>query len=201
MMHGVHRTLPEHAVRLPAVVMKNVPTPRIGRVAINAHQSQSRRVGVAGVIRRIHHADRIVRRDLVQLVPEQHVVADNAGFARREPESPDPLTGRTARSRRRERVEHRSFVRPTAAGGSRPIAAQTSSSRSGCADRRTPEPATAPSDRRESHRGRPRCEPRRCRRPPRSVHRARRRRRRSESMASIVSTRPPVNSNSMFGSS
>ncbi len=110
-MHGIHRPLPEHAVRLAAVVLANLPAARVGRVPIDADHRQRRRVGVAGVVRGVHHADRVVRRRLVELVAQQHLVAEAGQLSRAVTQSPNPLPVGAAVRGGGQRVEHRRLAR------------------------------------------------------------------------------------------
>ena len=66
-MHRVDRPLPEHAVRFTVVVAANLPAPRVGRVTVDPGERQRGRVRVTGVIREVHHTDRVPRGHLVQI--------------------------------------------------------------------------------------------------------------------------------------
>ena len=107
-MDRVHRAFPEDPVRFALSVIVDLATPGIRRVAVDPDQRHRRRIGVAGVIGRIHHTDRVVRRDLVQLRALQStVLADDPG---RVAQAPDPLAGGTAGGSRGDRVEHGLFA-------------------------------------------------------------------------------------------
>ena len=68
-VHRVHGAFPERPVWLAAVLTDDAAVGRVGRIPVDARQPKGGRVGVAGVDRAVHDANRIVRRRLVQLPP------------------------------------------------------------------------------------------------------------------------------------
>ena len=89
-MDQVRGTLVEHPGRFAALVAQDLAAARIGRFEVDPGDRHRGRVGVAGVVGVIHHADRIAGRDIVQLVARKPAAVGVSGAVS---ESPDPLPG------------------------------------------------------------------------------------------------------------
>ena len=106
----------EHPGRFAALVAQDLPAARIGRLEVDSGDRHRCRVGVRGVVGVVHHADRIVRRDIIEFIAGR---ANRRWHAGRHSRVPRP-TDRRAWPRRRRRAHRARPACPRAAGrGSR----------------------------------------------------------------------------------
>ena len=107
-MHQVRRPLIEHPRRFAALVAQDLTAARIRRLEVDPRDRHCLGVRVAGVIGKVHHADRIVACHVVQLRPRQPAAVR---MPRPIPQSPDPLPCGSRIRRRRERIQDRRLAR------------------------------------------------------------------------------------------
>ena len=106
-MDEVGGALVEHAGRLAAGVAEDLAAARIGRLEVDSGDRHRRRVGIAGVVRVVHHADRIVGRDIIEFVAREPATVGVSGAVS---ESPDPLAGGSGLRRCGDGVEDGRFA-------------------------------------------------------------------------------------------